>query len=402
MGVRAGKEELKIRLCVVSPLYHPSLGGLGRQAQLLTEALADWGVKVIVIARYMTAIPKAVFSRKVCVYRAWSLMPNIHNFERVSLRNVIISFTFSISCAVLLIVNRKKFDVVHFHGSSLPLFANIFLLKIMGKKVIAKVAAAGVGTEAGSLKGRYFGMGNLIIKELRMVDAFVATTSEIKNGLLRDGFLEERIHQITNFIDLSIFSPATTGEKRKLRTHLGLGNYPTVLFSGRFIWRKGVDFLLEAWRDVARLFPEARLLFLGDGPLLYEMRKKALLFEIGQTIQFQGHVNEIADFLQSSDIFVLSSLQEGMPNSLLEAMACGLPPVATRIGGVVDIIRDGDNGVLVEAGNSKALAEGIEKLLMDRRLANNIAGNAYRTIRDTYSLGYIVPRYIELYRKTIE
>ena len=163
MGTETGKKRLNIRVCVVSPLYHPSLGGLGRQAQLLTERLAAEGLNIFVIARRMKGMPQATYSPAVKVYRAWSIKPYLHNFEEVRLINILVSLTFSLSCALLLFQKRREYDVVHFHGASLTLFFNLPILKIFGKKVIAKVAAAKVGTEAGSLKGHYFGIGNLII-----------------------------------------------------------------------------------------------------------------------------------------------------------------------------------------------------------------------------------------------
>jgi glycosyltransferase involved in cell wall biosynthesis len=88
-----------------------------------------------------------------------------------------------------------------------------------------------------------------------------------------------------------------------------------------------------------------------------------------------------------------------MPNSLLEAMACRLPAVATRIGGVTDIIMDGENGVLVEPADAQDLAKGIEKLLGEVRYTGILAQNALQTIKDNYSLESIAPRYIGLYRK---
>lgn len=386
---------------MVSPLYHPSLGGIGKQAQLLTERLAEEEIRVFVIARRMKGMPPAVFSQKVRVYRAWSIKPYLYTYEKVELINILVSLTFSVSCALLLFWKRKEYDIVHFHGASLPLFFNLPLLKILRKRVIAKVAAAKVGTEAGSLRGRYFGLGNMIIRLLHMVDAFIATTTEINEGLQKDGFSLKKINKIPNFIDFTIFSPGSSHVKSKIKMKLGYKNNKVVTFSGRFIPRKGVNFLLEAWGEVVTNFPDLRLLLLGDGPLLEEMREQVTGMGIDSSVDFKGSVHHIIDFLHATDIFVLPSLQEGMPNSLLEAMACGLPVVATRIGGVVDIVRDGENGILVEPGDSKGLVRGILKILQDEDFARSIASNAFQTIRECYSLDKIVPRYVELYKSLV-
>src|SRR3989344_1794594 len=390
------------RICVVSPLYHPSLGGVGKQAQLLTERLAEEGVNIFVIARRMKGIPPAVFSNKVKVYRAWSIKPYLHNFEEVTLINILLSLTFSLNCALLLFQKRREYDIVHFHGASLPLFINLPLLKLLKKKVVAKVASAKIGTEAGSLKGHYFGIGNIIIKLLQMVDAFIATTAEIKDGLEKDGFTVAKINRIPNFVDFSLFMPSSAGLKGKKRAELGLGSSQLVTFSGRFIQRKGIDFLLQAWKNVVKVSPKSKLLLLGDGPMLQEMRNSASQLEIKDSVYFLGHTQQILDFLQASDIFVLPSLQEGMPNSLLEAMACGLPVIATRIGGVMDIVKDGENGILIEPADPQGLADGILRLLNDSEFARKIACNAFQTIKNSYSIDSIAARYIELYRQLLK
>ncbi len=391
--------ERNLRVCVVSPLYHLFLGGLGRQAQLLTERLAEEGVQVFVIARRMKGMPPVVFSPKVRVFRAWSVKPYVHTFEKVTFINILISLTFSLSCALLLIRRRKEYDIVHFHGASLPFFLNILLLKLLRKSLIAKVASANLGIEAGSLRGRYFGLGDLSIKLLMMVDVFIATTEEIEKGLREDGFPGEKIKRIPNFVDYSVYGPATADEKEHLKNNLGLGKNPHVVFSGRFIQRKGIDYLLRAWEKVTVSASDARLILLGDGPLLKEMKTLARELGIGDSVDFRGHVHEVPDFLRVADIFILPSLQEGMPNSLLEAMACGIASVGTRIGGVVDIINEGENGILVEPADVQDLAEGMLKLLRDKHLADAIARRACETIRDHYHLDSIVLKYRDLYQK---
>jgi len=393
-------EKKVSRVCVVSPLYHPTLGGLGKQAQLLTERLAREGVKVFVIARRMKGMPPAVFSPGVKVFRAWSTKPYHHTFENISVANIVVSLTFSVSCAFLLVRHARKYDIAHYHSAGLPLFITLPLLKLMGKKVVAKVAAAKVGTEAGAMKGRYFGLGTLIAKMLRTVDAYVATTAEIEEGLMGEGIQKERINRITNFVDFSLFSPPKADTvKKALRRSLCCEDAPTVLFTGRFIPRKGIGVLLEAWEKVVVEVPGAKLLMLGDGMLLPEMKEKAESLAIADSAQFLGHVDNVADFLRTADIYVFPSLQEGMPNALLEAMACGLPAIASRIGGVVDVIRDGENGLLVTPADASGLAEALVRLLRDGAFRRDIGTRAYETIRHFYTLDAVVPAYTGLYRR---
>lgn len=386
-----------VRVCVVSPLYHPSLGGLGKQAQLLSEKLAETGLSIFVIARRMKGMPQAEFSPEVKVYRAWSLKPHLHTFEDITLMNILVSLSFCISCAILLVLKRKEYDIAHFHGASLPLLFNAPVLKLLNKKIIAKVAGVGFGAEAGSLSGKHFGLGNLLIKIFALVNIFVATTSEIERGLLNDGFFKERIVRIPNFIDLNLFSPLGPAERRKIRSDARLDQAKVVIYSGRLIGCKGVDVLLDAWNRVIKRHNDARLLILGAGPLREELENMAARYGMSQSVIFWGFASNVRDLLNAADIYVLPSLHEGMPNSLLEAMACRLPVVATKIGGVSDFVTDGRNGVLVEPGDAAGLAAGIERLLQDTEFSEQLANNAYETIKNSYSLDSIAPLYVELY-----
>jgi glycosyltransferase involved in cell wall biosynthesis len=398
--LKSRKEGQEIRLCVVSPLYHPSLGGLGKQAQLLTERLSAEGVELFVIARRMKGVPQAVFDPAVKIYRAWSIKPYIHTYEKVKLVNILISLTFSLSCAFLLLWKRKDYDIAHFHGASLPLFINLPLLKLLGKRVVAKVAAAKVGTEAGSLHGRYFFMGTLITGCLRMVDAFIATTAEIEEGLRNDGIAESKITRITNFIDFTLFSSTSKQTKSEIKAKPGFDKTDTIItFSGRFIRRKGIDYLLEAWKDVANKFPNAKLVLLGDGPLLSDMKKMSAGLGIDSSVDFRGHVDSVADFLHITDIFVLPSLQEGMPNSLLEAMSCGLPVIASKIGGVVDVMENGKSGILFEPGDASGLASAVISLLNNSELRQKLGAEARKRVAEGFSIDGIAEKYIRLYKK---
>lgn len=398
--MKSRKEGQEIRLCVVSPLYHPSLGGLGKQAQLLTERLSEEGVEVFVIARRMKGMPRAVFNPKVRVYRAWSIKPCLYTYEKVNLINILISLTFSVSCAILLLWKRKDYDIVHFHGASLPLFINLPILKLLRKKVIAKVAAAKVGTEAGSLHGRYFFMGTLITRCLRMVDAFIATTAEIEEGLRNDGIAESKINRITNFIDFRLSPPTFKGAKGEIKAKMGFDETDTIItFSGRFIRRKGIDYLLESWKDVSNKFPNAKLVLLGDGPLLPEIKKMSRVLGIDGSVDFRGHVDLVADFLNISDVFVLPSLQEGMPNSLLEAMSCGLPVIASKIGGVVDVVEDGKSGILFEPGDASGLTSAVISLLNNSGLRRKLGAEARKRIVEGFSIDVIAEKYIRLYKE---
>lgn len=385
------------RVCVVSALYHPNLGGLGRQAQLLTERLRAEGVELFVVARRMAGTPPASFSPDVEVLRVPTPWPRVHILEESSVRNLVISLAFSLGCAARLVRHRRRYDLVHFHGASVPLLVALPILKLLRKRVVAKVAAAHLGTEAGALRGRYAGVGTLLAWLTRGVDAFVAISDEIRDGLLRDGIEPGRIHRIDNFVDTATFHPPAPGEKERLKEKLGYAGQLLVLYAGRLVPRKGVDHLLHAWARVASAHPEARLLLLGEGPLREELEALSRNLGVADSARFGGAVSNVPEYLRAADLFVLPSLQEGMPNSLLEAMGCGLPCVATRIGGVVNVAEEGQNVRLVPPADPGALAGALNLVLGDPGLRERLATSALQTIRGRFTQEQRAPAYLRLY-----
>ncbi len=388
-----------ISICMVSPLYHTSLGGVGRQALALTEKLKSQGISVFVIARKMKGLPVCNFNTHIPVYKAWAIRPDKHNLEKMNLINIIISFSFCLSIAIILFKKRKEYDIVHFHGASLPLMSNILLLKLYRKKIIAKVAAANLGTEAGSLKGRYSLLGKILISLLKKVDCFIAISEEIKKGLLIDGYDQNKIVRIPNFIDTKAFYPVNKKLRNNFKKKLFLPDKKIITFSGRLVERKGIHILLQSFAMVVKKHKDIFLIILGGGYLKKNLKDQSQAFGIVKNIKFCGFVTNIYEYLNATDIYIFPSFQEGFPNAVLEAMACGLPVIATKIGVVVDIIKDGENGLLVESGNKNELANALKKLISEPEYALSLGQNALKTIRENYNIDIIANKYLHLYAK---
>lgn len=389
------------RVCVVSALYHPSLGGLGRQAQLLTEGLARAGVELFVLSRRMVDTPPGQFARDVEVIRVPALFPRVHLLEDRTLRNLAVSLSFSLRLVCELVRRRHRYDLVHFHGASVPLIVSVPFLKVMGKPVLAKVAAANLGTEAGALAGRYRGLGSALAALLRPVDGWAAISDEIRAGLLRDGVRPERIHRLDNVVDTERFCPVPEARRDELRARLGLVGLEAVVFSGRLVARKGLETLLRAWPTVARARPRARLLVLGDGEARREYQELAQALGVAASVGFLGHLGDVTPYLQAADLFVLPSFQEGMPNALLEALACGVPTVATRIGGVVDIAAAQEWATLVGAGDTPALARALGEWLAEPARLRALGRKAAEAVAARFGLATRVTEYRDLYARMV-
>jgi glycosyltransferase involved in cell wall biosynthesis len=174
-----------------------------------------------------------------------------------------------------------------------------------------------------------------------------------------------------------------------------------VLFTGRLHPQKNLPLLLEAWTEVARRTP-ANLILLGPGDDRQALAEIAAGLGISDRVQILDAVPDPADYLRAADVFVLPSVAEGMSNSLLEAMATGLPCVVSGIGGNTDLICDGRNGQLVQTATSEAWSRVLIELLEDPERAVALGTAARERIDHELSIRVVVDRYVDLYRSMIE
>jgi glycosyltransferase involved in cell wall biosynthesis len=388
------------RVLVVAPLYHPDRGGLGRQAVLVTEAVARAGARPWVATRRMEGLPPHVSA--VPVVRLQAGRPRVHNYERKSLRNLLTSLRFSAKLVGTLLRRRDEVDVLHFHGASLPLVLALPWARLLGKPVVAKVAAVGQGVEAGDLSGRYGPLGRLLAWELRHVDTFVATTEEIAQALRADGVPPEQVVRLPNVVETDRFHPPSAEERTEARRALGLApQAPAVVCSARLVRRKAVDVLIHAFAQVQRRDPSAVLLILGDGPEAPTLQALAASLDLTGSVRFLGFRRDPERVLWAGDLLCLPSEVEGLPNALLEGLACGLPAVASRLGGVAEVLGQGPDacGLLVPPREAAPLAEALSGLLEDPELRAAFARRASARVAAGFTLGAVAPAYLDLYRR---
>ena len=181
----------------------------------------------------------------------------------------------------------------------------------------------------------------------------------------------EKFVTIHSGIDIARFRSVQVDPAVK-RKELGLPPDGAIVGTvGRLVPIKGLEWLLKAAPRVLAQFPQACFVIIGDGPLVGELRQLASELGIGLRVVFLGAREDVPECLAALDLFVLPSLNEGMGRALVEAMAMGCPVVATRVGGIPDIVADGTTGLLVPPRDDRALAEAILTLLRDgsRRVA---------------------------------
>ncbi len=188
---------------------------------------------------------------------------------------------------------------------------------------------------------------------------------------------------------------------KKLVKKLGTGGKTVLISVSRLSRRKGLDYLLRA---VAALGDGVKLIMVGDGVERESLTKLSDELGIRDRVVFVGKVpnEKLLDYYNLADIFVLPSLHEGMGIVFLEAMACGLPVVTTNIGGMVDFVKDGKTGLLVDPKNAEQLSDALSKLITDKKLRGRIAKSGERLVRTEYTWGEAAKRYLEVFNKAVK
>lgn len=209
---------------------------------------------------------------------------------------------------------------------------------------------------------------------LGRADAVTVVSRNLADRVLSyPGVDPAKVHVIPNGIDCGFWSPGEGGPSTPPTAP------PTVVAVGRLEPVKGFDLLLRAFATVRRAVPDARLCIVGDGGLAGELAAQARGLGLDGAVELPGRLDRegVRDRLRRASAFVLSSHSEGMPLALLEAMACGVPPVATRVGGVPEAVADGA-GLLVPPGDAGALAAALVRVLRDPGLAAGLGQAAHR------------------------
>jgi sugar transferase (PEP-CTERM/EpsH1 system associated) len=227
-------------------------------------------------------------------------------------------------------------------------------------------------------------------------DAVLSVSSRLADDLARTiGFPRQRIRVIRNGIDTRRFHPQNRGNARRA---FGLVDGDLVLGSiGRLVAVKDHATFVDSLASLRSRGRRCKALVAGDGPLMGALRERVAAHQLAEDVSFLGNRPDIHTVLAACDIFVLTSTSEGLPNTILEAMATALPVVSTRVGGAEELVDEGSTGFLVTPGNPEAVADAIEGLARDERLrlAMGVAGR--RRAVDEFSLETMTTAYENMY-----
>jgi sugar transferase (PEP-CTERM/EpsH1 system associated) len=237
-----------------------------------------------------------------------------------------------------------------------------------------------------------------------LVSRYVTVSKDLQRYLVeRVGIAERRITQIYNGVDTDQFHPGSGGREGLFPP--GFANPEAIVVGtvGRIQPVKDQATLLRAFAELLRQQPEfaprLRLVMVGDGPLMRDLRDLAATLRVAEKVWMPGAVSNVAELMRGMDLFVLPSLNEGISNTILEAMASGLPVIATAVGGNVELIDEGRTGRLFAPQDVPALTRLLADYVVDAQLRRQHAQAARETAVERFGLAAMVSSYLALYER---
>lgn len=383
---------------MVTGAYYPELSGGSLQCRSLVLALRDRVHFTIVTT---TAVRRATGPSEVDgipVHRVF--------VDPLSWRTKLLGAWWMGRLGVRL---ARECDVFHFHGFTEKMLLLGAVARVYGCPTIEKLTSLGWDDPV-SIRRRP--LGRLLAFAQKRADRIVAINAAFEERCRQAGVPHRVVVTIPNGVDTARFAPVDRDAVHAIRRRLDLPvDAVLVTFVGFWSREKAPDVLFDAWLQARRETGHAALLFIGSGAsnhpeaepeLLAAVRRRVEEQALGDRVFFVERTDDVASYLQASDVFVLPSSREGLSNALLEAMSTGLACVCTRIPGVTDtLLESGSSGWLVPAGDVGALAGVLVHLFRDEGARRDAGTRARQTAMTRFAMVSVADRYFGLYSELV-
>lgn len=363
-----------MKVVMVSAGFWPAVGGAERQALELARALRARGVDARVLTRRVGGAASreeihGVPVRRLPVFGAGALD----------------SLSFLFGALGWLLKHGGEYDAIHAHLAGSPALAAALAGRWLGKPVLVKLGGGrGIGELAASSRTVLGRLKLALLASLK--PRFLAVVPDLADEA-REHLAGADIEVLPNGVDVDRYKPVSPKEKQALRACLGWSGV-VFLYTGRLSWEKRLPWFAALWKK-ASAGRDASLVIVGAGP--------EIIPESPQ-VRVLAPAEDIASLYAAADVFVLPSVSEGLSNSLLEAMASGLPAVASAVGGTAQILEDGKTGLLFGKDDEKKAMQQIERILNDNELRTHIGAAARLEVERRYAMPIVVERLLDLYR----
>ncbi len=378
-GPSAQGPRAPTRILMVVDGRYPATGGAEMQARLLSNVFSHAGHAVRVLAPHLDRDrPLREIIDGVPVHRI--AYPRIKGLGAVLL---------NLRFAAYLLWHQHEFDAIHIHMMHNLAGAAGWLRLWLKPTITVKVSGAAEfqgGILDPTLQHRL--IHRILNAGAKRVDTFQCISRYTVEKLREAGYPNGKLYHVPNAVDCARFA-------RPRETHGDL----RVVFVGRHVAVKALDVLLQAWAKVQRP-ARAQLILAGDGPERARLMAMAETLGLADSVVFPGMVHDVPALLATAAIYIQPSHQEGLPNAVLEAMATGLPVVATRISGHEDIIDHGKTGLLVSPGDPAALATALQQLMEDASLRDRLGTHASAYVNQHFATEAVSAQLLKLYQYT--
>lgn len=374
-----------IRILMIVPHFPPPvMGGLEKQSQLLSKALAEDGYTVIIAARRYRADDKTKARENGCEVIRLSFGSGIFRILD-SISHLLIPF--------LMFSRRNEYDIVHVHTIRIDGIIALLTARLLGKKTLQKIPDVGVYRFSESCKMLFGSMRSRVFRS--SADSIAALSENSVQAMTSVGYPESRIFRITNGVAAES-ALSRNIERRQERL--------TVIFLGRLAHKKGIFDLLDAWELLISANKEiaVELQLFGRGPLESRIRKTIAHKSLADSVKLCGYADDVQSVLAAADILVLPSYEEGNSNSVLEAMAAGLPIISTRVGGTEILVGEAGRAFLHEPGDIRALSDILLRFIRDKNMRLEIGMRMRERALRHFLISDVKDKYVTAYRLLLD
>ncbi|MGB9689577.1 glycosyltransferase family 4 protein [Thermogutta sp.] len=378
------------RLVCVTRRFWPLVGGAERfMGEFAVEAQRQGRSTTLLTARWEPSWPSSLTYREVPVIRLPQFRARFVGtlVYMAALRRWLRRHQ---STYDLVFVSLLKHDAVAAHWA------------VKGRRPLVLIAE-GSGSTGDCAWQEQAVLGMWIRRICYRADAVIAPSREIQEELLQAGYPPQKIHYLPHGVKIP---PERTPERRYQARQSLAALHPRfhlqpdeklAVFVGRLHLGKGLRELVEAWKLVVQRCPNLRLWLVGEGPMETELLRQIEAAKLHSRVVLTGSFDDVGEILQAADLFVFPSHREGMSLALLEAMAAGLPIVATDIPGNRALVQNDESALLVPVDSPKELAGAVARLAENRELAERLAQRARFVAVMHFSLEETVRRHLELF-----
>lgn len=373
-----------MRIALITRRFPPLIGGAEKVLSYLAPALAEQGAEVTVLTSLPPGSGLAEVERIECregsceirrlptsrlrFFGTWRYMKNLRNVLEAHPPD-------------LAYVSMLKHDA----------YVTVEVGRRLGFPVVLRPEGAGA---TGDIAWQSWGnFGRKIGEQTRQADAIVAISRAVEDELRRARYIPSRIHRLPNGVPV----PEHPWRRRE-----SWRASPRAAYVGRLAQEKGVDTLIEAWPIVRETFPNAHLTIYGEGPEGPSLDAGVGKLGLGDAITLAGPTSDPTASLREADLFVLPSREEGMSIALLEAMALGVPIVASSIPGNRKLISDFKDGRLAPVDDPEGLARVIVEQWSEFDRAFHMTRSARKNVENSYSIASVAKTHMELFRTLVD